>query len=176
MNLQIYMEKEDVVERAYKMIKMAWKELNMTFGLKENTSIASATNAYANTVYGTMKLNQNAIGKEVIIMVEKTEEVMETFVDFLNAIEAACVNAKQHMKSVVGITETAGLTWNPNKIKWYDATGTAGLYERSEDVNSPDFKAMLKDLADHNGKLRREGYFYWLFQNGTIVGRKQMKA
>jgi hypothetical protein len=32
---------------------------------------------------------------------------------------------------------------------------------------------MLKDLQAHNGKLTKEGWFYWVFQNGTTVGRKK---
>jgi len=35
------------------------------------------------------------------------------------------------------------------------------------------FKAMLRDLANHNGKLMRDGYFYWVYKNGATVGRKK---
>jgi len=65
--------------------------------------------------------------------------------------------------------------WNPTKIVWTEAEGSKGPYERSEDVNSYDFKALIKDLADHNGKLTRGDFFYWLFQNGSTVGRKKRK-
>lgn len=64
-------------------------------------------------------------------------------------------------------------TWDPSKIAWKEAQGTKGPYERSEDVNNPEFKPMLKDLAAHDGKLNRKGYFYWLFENGHTVGRKK---
>jgi hypothetical protein len=66
--------------------------------------------------------------------------------------------------------------WSPAKIKWQGANGTSGPYERSEDVNSKDFKLMLKDLQAHNGKLTREGFFYWVFTNGSTVGRKLKKC
>ena len=66
-------------------------------------------------------------------------------------------------------------SWNPSKIEWKEAEGSKGPYQRSEDVNNIDFKALVKDLASHNGKLTRSSYFYWLFQNGTTVGRKQRK-
>ena len=69
--------------------------------------------------------------------------------------------------------EVAGFTWDPNKIKWVQAEGTSGPYERSEDVDNLDFKEMMKDLASHNGKFQREGYFYWAFQKASIVGRKK---
>ena len=69
--------------------------------------------------------------------------------------------------------EVTGFTWNPSKIKWENAEGSKGPYERSDDVNNLEFKAMLKDLGEHQGKFRREGFFYWSFQNGVTVGRKK---
>ncbi|MBT0161007.1 hypothetical protein G4O51_13605, partial [Candidatus Bathyarchaeota archaeon A05DMB-2] len=63
--------------------------------------------------------------------------------------------------------------WNPERIKWEQAQGSKGPFKRSEDVNSPDFKALLKDLAAHQGSLTREGWFYWVFKNGVTVGRKK---
>ena len=66
-------------------------------------------------------------------------------------------------------------SWDPLKIKWVQAEGSKGPYERSEDVNNLEFKAMLNDLASHNGKTQRNGYFYWTFQNGSTVGRKKRK-
>jgi hypothetical protein len=65
--------------------------------------------------------------------------------------------------------------WDPAKINWTQAEGTSGPYERSEDVNNLDFKVLLKDLAAHKGKLQRDGFFFWLFQNGSTVGRKKRK-
>jgi len=65
--------------------------------------------------------------------------------------------------------------WNPDKINWVQAEGTSGPYERSEDLDNLDFKAMLKDLAAHKGKMQRDGSFFWVFQNGTTVGRKKRK-
>jgi len=64
-------------------------------------------------------------------------------------------------------------SWDPSKITWQQAEGSKGVYERSEDVNNPEFKAMLKDLQGHGGKMSRNGYFLWVFQNGTTVGRKR---
>jgi len=64
-------------------------------------------------------------------------------------------------------------TWDPTQIVWTKAEGQKGEYERSEDINNLQFKAMLKDLASHGGRMRREGHFYWVFQGGAIVGRKR---
>ena len=77
----------------------------------------------------------------------------------------------------VGEAEKVGTQspWDPTKIVWNEAEGNKGPYERSEDVNNRDFKLMLKDLGEHEGKLTRGDYFYWTFTNGHVVGRKKRK-
>jgi hypothetical protein len=67
------------------------------------------------------------------------------------------------------------VAWDPSKIKWTEAEGGKGPYQRSEDINNPEFKCMLRDLATHGGKTTRSGYFYWVFQNGHVVGRKKRR-
>jgi len=106
-------------------------------------------------------------------MSKQDETVLEAFTDFLNAVDAGIVAARQTIKNAKGITAQEG-TWNPNAITWQDANGAKGPYQRSEDIDNLQFKAMLKDLADHNGRMRREGYFYWTFENGGTVGRKKV--
>jgi len=66
-------------------------------------------------------------------------------------------------------------TYDVEKIAWTEAQGTSGPYQRSEDVNSLNFKALLKDLQEHGGKFRKDGYFMWIFRNGATIGRKQLK-
>jgi len=66
-------------------------------------------------------------------------------------------------------------SWDSGKVKWTEEEGFKGKYEKSEDVNNPEFKTMLKDLQQHKGRLTREGYFYWVFENGSTVGRKKME-
>lgn len=113
-------------------------------------------------------------------MSEKEDVSLEALLDFFDAVEAGIAQAKHRLKEAkVGLTpgsiEEKKFGWNPNKIKWVQAEGTSGPYERSEDVNNLEFKAMLKDLADHKGKFQREGYFYWAFQRASVVGRKLVK-
>jgi hypothetical protein len=104
--------------------------------------------------------------------VSEKDLALEALLDFFDAVEAGIAQAKQRIKNVK-VPEKFG--WDPNKIKWTQAEGTSGPYERSEDVDNLDFKAMLKDLAEHKGKFQREGYFYWVFQRASVVGRKQVK-
>jgi hypothetical protein len=100
---------------------------------------------------------------------------IEDFVDMLNSLEASIVKMKRQIDKLVGVVKQKPETkfsWNPDAIKWEKASGLKGEFEKSEDVNNPEFKAMLKDLAEHKGKLSRDGFFYWVYRNGSTVGRK----
>ncbi len=105
--------------------------------------------------------------------IEDFEIFLEDFCDFLDGLEASVIRMKQQIAKLVGVEEKSKFSWNPDKIKWEKAQGSKGEFERSEDVNNPEFKALLKDLANHNGKLTRNGWFYWTFKNGSTVGRKK---
>ena len=95
-----------------------------------------------------------------------------------NELVIAKENAEALLNEWLGVTKEKPkqqLNWNPDKIKWERAQGFKGEFERSEDVNNPEFKELLKDLAQHAGKLSRDGWFYWTYRNGSTVGRKQRK-
>jgi len=64
-------------------------------------------------------------------------------------------------------------SYDMGRIKWMRTEGFKGEYERSEDVDNPDFKALLRDLSRHGGKMTRDGYFVWVFRNGNTIGRKK---
>lgn len=100
----------------------------------------------------------------------------EDIVDFLNGIEASCVKLRIQIEKMLGSDFKRACKWDPGKIHWEKREGAKGEYERSEDVNNLEFKALVKDLAEHKGKLMREGVFYWLFQNGATVGRKKKQV
>jgi len=101
-----------------------------------------------------------------------SELAEEMLLDFVNAVEAGIMEVKQRYKERKNLAEN-GDGWDPSKIKWRLAQGTAGPYERSEDTDSPDFKQLIKDLAENGNKLAKNGYFYWLFNDGSAVGRKK---
>ena len=110
------------------------------------------------------------------------DNVAEAVIDFCNAMEAAVVNLKRQLGRRNGNGPAAQSdssqplnSWNPDAIKWESRQGSKGPFERSEDVDNPQFKLLLKDLAAHQGKLTRNGLFYWTFQNGSTVGRKKAK-
>jgi len=101
-------------------------------------------------------------------MSEDEDLATAALLEFLNAAEAGIAAAKRLIAQAKGVER-----WNPSKIRWERAEGSSGPYERSEDVNNPEFKIMLKDLAAHGGKMTRNGYFFWVFKNGSTVGRKK---
>jgi hypothetical protein len=102
---------------------------------------------------------------------EDLANFIEDFCDFLDGLEASIVKMKQQIAKLVGIEEK--FQWDPDKIKWEKAQGPSGAFEKSQDVNNPEFKVMLKDLQSHRGKLTRNGMFYWVYKNGSTVGRKK---
>jgi len=105
---------------------------------------------------------------------EKVNELAESLTDFCNGLEAIVVKLRRQIQTLEETEDKA--KWNASKIKWFEAEGFKGKYQRSEDVNSVDFKNLLKDLAEHNGNLTREGWFYWVFKNGSTVGRKKREV
>ena len=98
--------------------------------------------------------------------------------DFLVKLRDAATllaDAAQERLEKLATTGTKETTWNPQNITWAKTEGSSGPYEKAEDVNSLDFKELLKDLGAHKGKLTRDGLFYWKFERGDAVGRKPSK-
>jgi hypothetical protein len=60
--------------------------------------------------------------------------------EFLNASEAGITAAKHSIMEAKGVAEEHSWLWDPSKIKWQQTQGSSGPYEKSEDVNSSDFK------------------------------------
>lgn len=103
------------------------------------------------------------------------EEFLEGFVDLLNCLEASIVKMKQEIAKIAGVPEATeqSYAWDPAAIRWEKAQGSKGEFEKSTDVNNNSYKALVQDLKAHGGKLSRDGYFYWLFTSGSVVGRKR---
>jgi hypothetical protein len=105
---------------------------------------------------------------------------LEDFLDMLNAVEASIVKMREQIAKLVGVAEEK-LAWDPAKIKWVQVTGASGPYERypaegAKPEATEDYKNLLEDLKAHNGKLTRDGFFYWLFSGDqATVGRKPRK-
>lgn len=57
-------------------------------------------------------------------------------------------------------------------IKWIQTEGKNGLYDKAEPNDSLEYQDLLKEIKDHNGKMIKEGFFYWIFSDGLTIGRK----
>jgi hypothetical protein len=69
------------------------------------------------------------------------------------------------------------LPFDVSKTRWRRAEGLKGPFELSDDTGNPDHKALLKFLVElAGGAVSSEGFFYWVFPNGSTVGRKQKKV
>jgi hypothetical protein len=130
------------------------------------------------------KVRKLVVGKGKTTTDEKAGEWIKNYYEIEieipdeHELSIAKENAEGLLNDWLSIAEEPAkhtFNWNPDKIVWNQAEGSKGPYERSEDVNNPEFKSLLKDLADHDGKLTRNGFFFWVFQNGSIIGRKKRK-
>jgi hypothetical protein len=131
----------------------------------------------------TFKVFKLIVGKGKTITDEKQNEWTKQYYELDATIEdeGQLELAKNSLESLIDMwlkgenvsPEKPKPKWDPAKIKWTEAQGSSGPYERSDDVNSFDFKELMKDLENHNRKLSHQGYFYWKFEKSAIIGRKK---
>jgi hypothetical protein len=100
----------------------------------------------------------------------KFEDFLKSFVDALNSVVDALSKLRDEIAVLVG-----AFSYDINRIKWEPAEGSSGAYERSEDLDNPHFKALLRDVQRHGGKMSVGNFFVWSFKNGSVLGRKPRK-
>jgi hypothetical protein len=105
------------------------------------------------------------------------QELAEALIDYCNAEEASHVKLKMLIQKVLGdTTPSAKLPFDASKIHWQDRENEKGKFQMSEDYNNPEHKALLEFLTEHaNGCISSEGWFYWVYMNGSAIGRKMQK-
>jgi len=90
------------------------------------------------------------------------------FVNFLAELRDLC---NEHLERM-----SPENSYNPEAVPWQRVEGTKGPYERyplqGPPEQTPDYQGLIADLRDHSGKMQRSGLFYWLFDDGTTIGRK----
>jgi hypothetical protein len=108
-------------------------------------------------------------------MDEDLKIFLEDFVDCLNGLEASIVKMRMQTAKLVGVGVKGSpkLPFDASKIAWQDRENEKGKFQVSEDYDNPEHKALLKFLNEHaGGCVNSEGYFYWVYKNGSTVGRK----
>ena len=112
---------------------------------------------------------------------EEAWQIVEEFgfpiiVDSANADEAKAVSIMQQVKAIVAgrkpKPQTDSLA-DTEEIGFTRLMGASGEYEKSEDFDNARFKALLRTLQAHNGKMTADGYFLWIFPDGKAIGRKR---
>ncbi|MEM1589671.1 MAG: hypothetical protein QXQ47_02280 [Candidatus Bathyarchaeia archaeon] len=109
-----------------------------------------------------------------------SEELFDALVDFASGVEAAVAKLKKDLYDLVQRMNDARPLWDPANVKWEKASSDKGEYEKATgEANNgvKDFDNMVSDLKMHGGKMRKGGYFYWLFEysDKPTVGRKNVK-
>lgn len=112
--------------------------------------------------------------------VEKAEEAIlkvEVLIDTVSAGQGLIYAALEGAGLMKDSEPVQPAAWNPKNIKWVQAEGSKGPYQRYPDQDqkaeaTDDYKSLLADLKRHNGRMMRDGYFYWIFQDGATIGRK----
>lgn len=68
--------------------------------------------------------------------------------------------------------------YDVSKILWQKKDGEKGAYELATDKDNKDnseYIALKGHLKEEDGRISKDGLFYWLFQNSDAIGRKPQK-
>ena len=129
------------------------------------------------TLDRTMIFNRLVDLKEHLEKLEERVVEAEVTLDTLSAGHSIICSALENAGLMKG-GEPMQPAWDPAKIKWVQAEGTKGPYSRypaqGEKAEATDnYRNMLADIKQHDGKMMRDNQFYWVFQDGATVGRKR---
>jgi len=63
---------------------------------------------------------------------------------------------------------------NVGNITWQAKQGSKGPYEMAtrELAYARDYDLLEKELREHDGKMQKGAYFFWLFDRQDAIGRK----
>jgi hypothetical protein len=61
--------------------------------------------------------------------------------------------------------------------EWENVEGKRGTYETRSDVNSPQYEAIYNAVMQSKNQrgFSKDGYFYWIMQDGKSVARKPLQ-
>ena len=141
---------------------------------KNKTEWVAGKYEYDLEVLAKMTAETNKLVKEVTVALDFIREKSQSDRDHLVTCVENIMGFLEQNKPTEKATEKTSF-WNPEKIDWIQKEGAKGPFEQSalrQNMNIPDFDELIKDLRDHDGKLQRDGLFYWLFTDSQTVGRK----
>lgn len=63
-----------------------------------------------------------------------------------------------------------------NTLVWVSVDGPRGVYEKTVKSNVEAWTLLAAELQSKDGKMTKDGFFYWLFEKADAIGRKRAKA
>ncbi len=109
--------------------------------------------------------------------VEELEKMVYALADYANALESASQTLRDHLQELGPRVKDYDL----GQLRWEEREGSSGPYQAATERGNLEppryghWQALVKDLRDHDGKLTKQGYFLWLFQDEKTVGRKKQR-
>lgn len=110
------------------------------------------------------------------------EKIVEVAVDFFNALEAACINAKHQIVEIVGVKKAGAVKEETfNILKFEKQQGAKiGQYEVAYKANNIEdkwtqaYNILKQENATINSRYHGEAYqhSYWLYGEGKIYRQK----
>jgi hypothetical protein len=106
-------------------------------------------------------------------MSEDFKLFLDDMLTYLECQEAGIVQLRMQIKKVLGeVKPSAKLPSKVDAIKWEGAESPKGKFEVSHDYSNPEHKSLLAFLNTAGGVMSSEGYFYWIYPDGSTIGRK----
>jgi hypothetical protein len=101
-------------------------------------------------------------GKYLSAVANSRRQELEALDELLNEIGKPVLDAKE-------------LQYDIMKVVTVQAQGSKGPYfkiTKANNKNNPNYSALIADLKAHKGKLTRQGYFVFLFDDQETAGMK----
>ena len=106
-----------------------------------------------------------------------SEKLEEDTLDFVNAIEAACVNFKRRVGERHGVGAKEYSDKDFDGLFWETKTGTKGEYQQTNkkaNNNHPVFQALQAILKEKDGFCILGGYKFWTHQGDVnLIDRRK---
>jgi hypothetical protein len=58
---------------------------------------------------------------------------------------------------------------------WQQQKGKKGIFELRTDIDTNEYLTLRDEIWKENGKLAKDGFFYWIMQNEDGIGRKPLR-
>ena len=146
-------------------------------------TLEQAKTEYELEVIAKMTAETQKLVKDVLVAVDvlqrnilsESDKAQSDRDHIMTCVESIMVFLEQNKPTEKATEKAIGQKIDLAKIKWESATGPKGPYELTNDSDNPEYKALHRYLADHNGKATIDEFFLSVFQNGVTIGKWKAK-